>query len=45
MLDINKLDIISGKPVYKSGKSWDDFFGTEKTIFINALFQNTAKTV
>ncbi len=32
-LEINKINIISGKPIYKSGKNWDYFFGTEKTSF------------
>jgi len=32
-LETNDLDIISGKPVYKSGKSWDYFFATEKGAF------------
>ena len=33
-LNINEVNIISGKPVFKSGKSWDYFFGSEKTAFL-----------
>jgi hypothetical protein len=33
-LNIREINIISGKPVFKSGKSWDYFFGTEKTAFL-----------
>ena len=32
-LEFEEFSIISGKPVYKSGKTWDDFFGTEKTRY------------
>jgi hypothetical protein len=34
-LNIKEINIISGKPVFKSGKSWDYFFATEKTTFMN----------
>lgn len=34
-LNIKEINIISGKPVFKSGKSWDYFFATEKTTFLN----------
>ena len=32
-LDIKKVNIISGKPVYKSGRGWDYFFGSGKSTF------------
>ena len=32
-LKLKEINIISRKPVYKSGKNWEYFFGTEKTAF------------
>lgn len=39
----NEIDIISGKPVYKSGKNWDYFFATEKTHFYNRFVSQYKK--
>ncbi len=42
-LEKSQIDIISGRPVYKSGKSWDYFFGTEKTRFYNRFIEQYKK--
>lgn len=34
-LPIDTISIVSGKPVYKSGKGWDYFFGTGKTAYLD----------
>lgn len=33
-LNIKKVSILNGKPVWKSGNSWNHFFGTEKIAFL-----------
>ncbi len=40
--EMENTNIISGKPVYKSGKSWDYFFGTAKTRYFKK-FRNAYK--
>jgi hypothetical protein len=42
-LNIEEINIISGKPVFKSGKDWDYFFGTEKKVFFNRFVSEYKK--
>ena len=42
-LEIEEINIISGKPVYKSGKTWDYFFGTDRTRYYQKFKSAYAK--